>query len=84
LLKFPFKYKYLKQDIVLEVAICINNAHHRNSLKKRGGSLIKHDNGIRNAETLLYKAAFSFEDILLNQNRWIEPYLHLHSSSDEN
>jgi len=82
-LKFPFKYKYSKQDLLLEVSSCIDNRSQADFKTKQFESEnSEHD--IRNVETLLYKAAFSFSDFLRKQNRWIEPTLTMFSSSEEN
>jgi hypothetical protein len=80
-LKFPFKYKYLKQDLVLEVACCLDN-RPRGS-KKKGDASFDSVNEIRNAETLLFKAAFSFEDFFRKQNKWVEPSQVMFSACED-
>lgn len=83
--KFPFKYKYLKQDVVLEVSSCLDvrNQKQNNAMREDNQSFDS-ENDIRNIETLLFKVAFPFEDFLHNQNKWIAPSLNLFSTCDDN
>lgn len=52
-LKFPFKYKYLKQDLILEVFSCLDTRE-----ENEGDVSYDSSHAIRNVETLLFKCAF--------------------------
>ena len=57
-LKFPLKFKYLKHEVILEVSSNMDTRDSENS---------QENNDHRNFETLLFKANFTFYDILLRK-----------------
>lgn len=78
-LKFPFKCKYLKQDLVLEVSSCLDTRDH-NQPDESYDSSSDH----RNVETLLFKCAFQIQQFLTSQNKWVEPYLMVYQPMEGN
>lgn len=59
-IKLPFKFKYIKQDVIFEVSSCLDNT--------RPGD-------VRNVESLLFSSTFQFEDLLLNKGHFNKPAL---------
>ena len=71
-LKFPFKFKYNKSDVIFEVRKMKNI--------KRG----KVDQRMYDIAEILYTGQISFETLLKKMNKWYKPSILLHSSNDQN
>lgn len=69
-IRFPFKFKYLKQDLILEVSSCLDTRS-----KALTDNLYESQYDLRNVETLIYKAQYSFEELMPNRSKWIEPVI---------
>lgn len=71
-LKFPFKFKYTKSDVIFEVRKMKN-------LKKG-----KIDPRMYDIAEVLYTGQISFESLLKKMNKWYKPSILLHNSNEQN
>ena len=71
-LKFPFKFKYTKSDVVFEGRKMKN--------LKRG----KIDQRMYDIAEVLYTGQIGFESLLKKMNKWHKPTILLQNSNDQN